>query len=330
MTTETYELLEDTIKMLCKWQEDFSDIPLNYKTIINRFSIHILSNTNLVPPDNLRQFFSFIKTNPINKIGFELGQEYDDICLIDGSGHVEYKMVDWLENVQSQDDIDQQLMREFLKSCREEYLEKKDSRILELYTETRKFINPSNYHITLDRINKFINKYSHISKSVKEIKDWYEDFDHGDILYCCPVCGKDLSYDLFKEARCTDMCMYYREKNSLNIVEKKLDKKLKYKKLKKGLYTYTLLPGISELRIYEDLVNLYGEENVFLYPDIDKYDISIKLDGVDILLDVKDVKSPYDLINILLENKILQEAEPASGRRAAMYKFELLLNKVRV
>lgn len=38
----------------------------------------------------------------------------------------------------------------------------------------------------------------------------------------------------------------------------------------------------------------------------------------------------HKCINILLENKILQEAEPASGRRAAMYKFELLLDKVRV
>jgi len=212
-------------------------------------------------------------------------------------------VVSWYENALHKDDVDQDLVRQFLMGCRKEFKETENIVIAEMYSKVRHFINPSNYLIRAENIMEIISKYSDISETIMMIKEWYENVSFCETeLVICPTCGKTLSNDIFEEFKCTDMCMYYRDKDSLDLKKFKLDNNRKYKKLKRGIYTYTLLPGISELRLYEILKSKYENNNVILYPEIDKFDIGISYESGQIYVDVKDFVSPYHLIDTLIEN----------------------------
>lgn len=63
-----------------------------------------------------------------------------------------------------------------------------------------------------------------------------------------------------------------------------------------------MLPGIVELRMYEQLKEEYGSENVILYPEIDKFDIVVLGRTGNVYLDLKDFTSPYSLIDTLVKN----------------------------
>ena len=100
------------------------------------------------------------------------------------------------------------------------------------------------------------------------------------------------------------MCMYYRDKDSMQLMKFNAEEALKYKKLKRGIYTYTLIPGVSELRIYKELLERVVDNfKITLYPEIDKFDISIDTGEGCIYLDVKDFASPHDLVESLIQNQ---------------------------
>lgn len=215
----------------------------------------------------------------------------------------------WYENSTQNDDVDQNLVREFLLECRKEYKQTGNGRIAKMYSEVRKFINASNYCLSANSIMSLVGKYCNVSDSIVKIREWYEN---ANLLskdnYVCPVYGKLLDNDILKQFRCTDMCMYYRDKESLSPI----DSEFKYKKLKRGIYTYTLLPGVSELKIYDQLSELYGNDKVLLYPEIDKFDISVTFDTGTIYVDVKDFASPYDLVETLTKNQSFIKMESVS------------------
>ncbi len=304
LTGESYDLLTSIIKMMLEWELDYRKMPDYSKTVINRLNGYLIHHTKIPPSKNIREFIIQLKNLSIHELGFEINDEYKNQRILDENGHVDSAIKYWYENSIQNDDVDQNLVREFLLECRKEYKQTGNKRIVEMYSEVRAFINASNYCVTASRIMNLVGKYSNISDNIVKIREWYESVN---LLskenYVCPVCGKLLDNDILKEFRCTDMCMYYRDKESISPKAFELDSEIKYKKLKRGIYTYTLLPGVSEQRIYEQLAERYGNDKVILYPEIDKFDISVIFDTGVIYVDVKDFASPYDLVETLIKNQ---------------------------
>jgi len=305
LSGESYELLTDVIKMLMEWEQDYRNMPDNSKEVINRLNGYLVHHTKALPSKNLREFIEQLKTKSIHEMGFDLEEQYGLLKILNEEGRINSELKYWYENSLHNDDVDQNLVKEFLLSCREEYKLSQDQRIMDMYSEVRAFINPSNYCITADRIMNLIGKYSNVSDSIIKVRDWYENINlKNKENYRCPVCGKILSNVIFSEYRCTDMCMYYRDKDSMQLMKFNAEEALKYKKLKRGIYTYTLIPGVSEMRIYKELLERFVDNvKITLYPEIDKFDISIDTGEGCIYLDVKDFSSPHDLVESLIQNQ---------------------------
>ncbi len=290
--------------MMLEWEQDYRSMPDYSKSVINRLNGFLIHHTKVEPSKNIREFIIQLRSLSIHELGFEIDDEYKNQSILNENGHVDSSIKYWYENSIQNDDVDQNLVKEFLLECRKEYKETGNKRIIEMYSEVRSFISASNYCLSANRIMSLVGKYSNTSDSIVKIREWYEN---ANLLskdnYLCPVCGKILDNDILKEFRCTDMCMYYRDKESLLPKGFAVNSEFKYKKLKRGIYTYTLLPGVSELRIYEQLLELYGNDKVLLYPEIDKFDISVICNTGVIYVDVKDFASPYDLVETLMKNQ---------------------------
>jgi|GEM_PF-1670360 len=352
LTGESYDLLISIIKMMIEWERDYRNMPDYSKVVINRLNGYLIHHTKIAPSKNIREFLVQLRNLSIYELGFEIDDDHKNQRILNENGHVDSAIKYWYENRIQNDDVDQNLVREFLLECRKEYKQTSNERIAEMYSEVREFINASNYCLSANRIMRLVGKYSNVSDSIVKIPEWYENVN---LLskdnYVCPVCGKLLDNDILKGFRCTDMCMYYRDKESLSPKEFEVDSEFKYKKLKRGIYTYTLLPGVSELRIYDQLSERYGNDKVLLYPEIDKFDISVTFDTGTIYVDVKDFASPYDLVETLTKNQSFIKMESVSDEdyiylvipehRRNIYKggnyknvvnkrIRLLTNKVRV
>lgn len=314
MTGESHDLLISIIKMMIEWEQDYRRMPDDSKSVINRLNGFLIHHTKIEPSKNIREFIIQLRSLSIHELGFEIDDEYKNNRILNTDGHVDSAIKYWYENSIQNDDVDQNLVKEFLLECRKEYKETGNKKIIEMYSEVRAFINASNYCLSPNLIMSLVGKYSNTSYSIAEILEWYENVNLlSEDNYLCPVCGKLLDNDILKEFRCTDMCMYYRDKESLLPKKFNVDNSgSKYKKLKRGIYTYTLLPGISELRIYNQLAGRYGYDKVLLYPEIDKFDISVIFDTGVIYIDVKDFASPHDLVETLIKNQSFIKMESVS------------------
>lgn len=299
-----YELFIKLLTILIDWKSNMKILPEDFDIELNRFNTYLLHNTKITPPKNLRDIIICLKNQSLESLDFYLNEDLKNHCIINEDGELDREIKKWYELTLAKDDVDQDLVRKFLIKCRNEYQKTKESKIIEMYCEVRAFINPENHYVSMDKIRSLIARYQNVSNSIKDIIDWYEAIDfESKKIEVCPVCGKIVSNALLDEKRCSKMCMYYRDKSSLGVKEVPLKERLIYKKVKKGIYTFTLIPGISELRMYEKLTSIYGKERVKLYPDIDKFDISVQSLGGNVFIDVKDFASPYDLLETLVENK---------------------------
>jgi len=304
MTGEKHELLIKLLAIMIEWKDNIRILPEEAEEVFNRFSSYLLHNTKLVPPRNLSEFILCLKNFSVEELDFYLTEDLKGHYFINEEGRLDEEIEKWYESTLLKDDVDQDLVRQFLFACRSDYQKTEDSKIVKMYSEVRAFINPSNYCVTTDKIMRLISKYSNVSETISMIKDWYEPVKlNAKKMTVCPVCGKFLSSDLLNDNRCTEMCMYYWDKSSLDPKEISLEDQLKYKMLKRGIYTFTLIPGVSELRMYDQLVEIYGAERVRLYPEIDKFDISVESISGRVLIDVKDFSSPYDLVETLVKNQ---------------------------
>ncbi|MBV1759471.1 MAG: hypothetical protein KMY55_16830 [Dethiosulfatibacter sp.] len=304
MTGDKHELLIKLLAVLIDWKGNIRVLPDEADTVFNRFSSYLLHNTKVTPPRNLRDVVLCLKNFSVESLGFYLSEDLKGHYILDEDGQLDVEIERWYESTLLKDDVDQDLVRQFLFACRNEYQKTENLKIVEMYSEVRAFINPKNYCVTSDKIMRLISKYSNVSDAILMLKDWYEPVRFkSKKIAVCPVCGKILSNALLDENRCTEMCMYYRDKSSIAPKEALLDERLKYKSLKRGIYTFTLIPGISEIRMYDQLVAIYGEQQVKLYPGIDKFDISVESTGRRVFIDVKDFASPYDLVETLVKNQ---------------------------
>lgn len=120
----------------------------------------------------------------------------------------------------------------------------------------------------------------------------------------CPRCGWTLSYKNGEwQCGAYDLCGQVQTKSN-EPEEWPTDKRLF--RLTEGVHRYTLLPGLAELSLQRKLEAVGF--NVELYPNVDRYDLSVKKDGRKIaMIDVKDFSHPLNLayfFNQLSDNQL--------------------------
>jgi len=71
-------------------------------------------------------------------------------------------------------------------------------------------------------------------------------------------------------------------------------------RLTSGIHKFVLVPGIIEQALYRRLRN--KGYNVELYPDVDMFDLRVRILGEVIDLDVKEQHSPFNLVQYLNSN----------------------------
>lgn len=108
----------------------------------------------------------------------------------------------------------------------------------------------------------------------------------------CPRCGWTLSYvDHQWQCGSYDLCGQIQAK-PFDPDEWPVDKRLF--RLTEGVHRYTLLPGLAELQLKRKL-EAEGF-SVQLYPDVDRFDMTVKKDGRTIaMIDMKDFSHPLNL-----------------------------------
>lgn len=306
MSSGLDQLLADIISFISEWEENYRNIPENHQNVINRLNNHLVHHTKIDPSKNLPEFIHQLKTIPINEMGFEL-TEYNSSKIITSEGYANSDLLEWYKKRLDKDEEEQELIKNFFFSCREEYKNTKDPKIIEKYSDVRSFINKENNIIDKVKINNLLGKYPKLSNEI--FKNWYDPIKlNKDENYICPICGKLLSNAIFNEFGCTDMCMYYRDKESLKIPKFNNENNIAYKSLKKGIYRFTLIPGVSELRTYKKLSENFGyKSQITIYPEIDKFDISVEINERYLYLDVKDFVSPHELVESLIEKQAVDK-----------------------
>lgn len=239
MNGEVYLIFMDIVKELIQWEKDYRQLGDEFDSVVNKFNAYLRHNTHVIPVKNIRGFLWCLKNKTIDELGFFISEDDRSITIINEEGKISQEVISWYESSLKEDDVDQDLIRRFLFKCREEYSHTGDKRFIDMYSEIRAFVNPDNYLITNEAIVDLISKYLNLSDTILMIKEWYEDFKPKDAtIMACPICGKVVSNDIFEEYKCTEMCMYYRDKLTLKPVQMLLDTKRKYKKLKRGIYIY--------------------------------------------------------------------------------------------
>lgn len=202
----------------------------------------------------------------------------------------------------------QEMMRDVLVKIRQdiEEIETKQYR----YELIRTFISQNCLVTQLD-IEKVLKRgLTHeLLNDVKAMYPLYQVVK--DEVTCCPVCHR-----IVEEEKCSEICHYYIKRKNLEFYQRKLEHKRRYFYLCEGIYRYTLMPSIGELHIFNRLKSLIKEEGeVQLYPDIDEYDIEIKLCGKIYKLDVKDYKDPMGLVQNF-------KAEHAASKMMSRHKIK--------
>lgn len=308
-----YEILTNVIGTLLEFQTTAPILPQNFQQMVDSFNIYLLHQTPIFPSAHTREFFHQLKKIPLYEMGFTHFDPFFTFFTPDNQ--IDPALIDWYNNRLLNDSPDQSLVRDFLFSCRRAYQQTGDPLIIDMYKDIRAFINPSHYCITFEELKPLKIKYGYLIPSIGFIEKWYEAMPFSsDQKRQCPVCGKllaDDAYDL-----CTEMCQYYQSKKGLAIKTFKIKEKRKYFILKRGIYTYTLLPGLSEQRIFDVLKKTYPTLSISLYPEIDRFDLALESKEGQVYVDVKDIKSPYDLVDFLNKNKtfskMIEEARDKS------------------
>lgn len=265
----------------------------NYSTAINLLTRHMVNKNNFTFPQNIPDFIKFINTQPINS--------YIDETLNDKpflyNGSINEDILKEI-NEENPDEKVQKYIYEMLLIAREKAKEDFDY-WYKAYLNMRTFmcsnycISKRDFDITLSK-NQFPKEFIPYLKMIyinaKEIS--------GDLLVC-PVCGKPVSNYDRSEGECSSTCNYYISLNNDVMRSKSFNEKML--KVHNGIYNYILLPGIAENLIFQKLKDYFKDFEVVLYPNIDRYDISVSNGIKTVNLDVKDTSDPSNLVKILKE-----------------------------
>lgn len=247
-------------------------------------------------PANIPELMTFLKSN--NMTSYIEGK-VPKRPIIDSYGDLDEFVIETISEGPEAEKA-QKKMADILKLIRESDSEDKE----EVYRKVRLFII-NNYIILSKELDiQLMNNFNYtIAKKIKDMYKISNDIN-GDYKIC-PVCGKPLNFIEASIGSCSDVCEYYRNRDKLEAVQVNFDNKVK--KLHDGIYKFIVKPSIGEIEIYKRLQSRFNDYEVELYPNVDEYDISISNGEKSIALDIKDVRDPSNLINILLNNTNLKK-----------------------
>ncbi|KXG08662.1 hypothetical protein AT864_03079 [Anoxybacillus sp. P3H1B] len=202
-----------------------------------------------------------------------------DLYLIEDVGGLSDYFQEWLEMVGSIENEQQKTMKEILKYCR-------DHSLNEEYTKIRTFLT-KNPIIDYMKLQSF--KMDFARELANLVEACYEKMNIDNDIEICPYCGWTLERKK-GELTCAKLC---RQLSDFNNTKTLKCTGTVYYRLKKGIQRFVLLPGKAELELFHKLKKKYKNADVMLYPDIDKFDISVKKDHITFYLDMKDYAHPH-------------------------------------
>jgi REase associating with pPIWI_RE/pPIWI_RE three-gene island domain Y len=279
-----------------KWQQQKEVIPHELKKGHLQLIYLCIKSGQPFPKNIIPELVTFLK-KPLYQWGIESIQSlFDgDLCLIEDAGGLSDYFQEWLEMVGSIENEQQKNMKRILEYCREHSLSQE-------YTEIRTFLtnNPIIDYITLEDFKmKFERELANL------VEACYEKMDINNDIEICSYCGWTLEMKK-GELTCTSLCKQLGDFTDT--------KRLKYDgsayyRLKKGIQRFVLLQGKAELKLFDKLNKRYKNAKVTLYPNIDKFDISVKKGDIVFHLDMKDYTHPQLLANYFYSQDIKKYVE---------------------
>ena len=169
----------------------------------------------------------------------------------------------------------------------------------EEYVLLRRFLIDNPY-ATDEQIREAFSKTRYIRSS--EVGELYEDCQQDKTYWCCDNCGplieKDGGLRGIKPSVCNDL------RKNLNQVYK-ISWERGLRQIKRGIHWRVCLPGIPEIKLFENLKKLQQDNSKYLlavnlWPGIDRYDLQLRFSDDSVwAVDVKDYRSPYALARSL-------------------------------
>ncbi|MBE6069344.1 MAG: hypothetical protein E7211_16895 [Clostridium lundense] len=309
-------VLFEVIGELLVWEENLSGVNLKrINKIIYSFDNLLIVKGIQEFPQNLSEFINVLKNNTLKELGFcedEITKSLINERIIE-NGRINIKFKSWYEDMISVSEEEQEAMLEFLQLCRLHREKEDEEEYSNYYRLGRSLVNNQNM------IMSNLKFQSHLQKKFpdelrKVISKWRKDINIiKEVITVCPVCGKQIEFTFGDENFCSDICKYYMNKEALNFESLFTDENMQYSEFTEGIYRFILLPSIGENRIYKKL-SAYDNLEVELYPNMDEYDIKVKMEELELLIDIKDVSTPFTLVELLKKNNGINKLERNKGK----------------
>lgn len=313
MDNNLRKVLYELIGLLKHWEENFSNTEaVDINKVMYSFNTLLVSTGVTEFPLNIPDFIKMLKNKTLVEIGFteeEASKQLVNEKVI-VNNRLSSKFANWYEEIESLREVEQKAMLEFLLACRQHRGKEDETDYCNYYRTGRIVANKDNMIMSNMEFHQKLIQKRLPSDLIKIIKSWRRNVDivAGTIIVC-PVCGRRVDFQFGHEGCCGDVCNYYIAKNKLSFNKLEIKEEEQYSEFTEGIYRFILLPGIGENIIFENL-RKFEEAEVELYPNMDEYDIEFKVEDMSVLIDVKDVQEPSELVELLKRNNSIGKLIP--------------------
>lgn len=316
MDNNLQRILFHVIEQLSNFERDFSKVDVKEinKAIYSFNNLLITKGINNLPT-NIPEFINCLQKKTLLELGFNEKEATVELANenIIKNGRISITFKNWYDSVVSLSEEEQKSMAEFLQHCRKYRKAIDEEKYCNFYREGRSFVNKDNMVMSNMEFHNTIQK-KFPSELRKILNKWRKDLNiHKEFIYICPICGKQVEFTFGNENSCSDICNYYISKRGLEFEKKIIKENEQYSQFTEGIYKFILLPGIGENLIYNKLLT-YTDIEVELYPNMDEYDLRLIIDESELLLDIKDVSTPFNLIEILKKNNGFSKLQKSKGK----------------
>lgn len=311
MDNNLRSMLFNVVGGLLNWEKSLSNVDIKrVNNIMYSFNSLLINKGRKKFPLNLSEFIYFLENNTLREFGFfenEVGKSLiDEKVIINKRVNIRFKT--WYEDIVSVSEEEQKAMLEFLRLCRSHKGKEDEEEYSKYYRIGRNLVDNKNMIMSNMKFKSHLQK--NFPTEIRNIiSKWRKDADiTRAVITICPVCGKQVEFTIGNENFCGDICKYYMDKEGLNYESLAIEENVQYSEFTEGIYKFILLPGIGEKRIYKKL-STYENVEVELYPNMDEYDIKVKIEELELLIDIKDVADPFSLLELLKKNNGISKLE---------------------
>jgi hypothetical protein len=303
------QTLYEVVEGLLHWEQNLTNVNVReINKVMYSFCSLLISRGAEEFPLNLPEFISTLQHNTLENLGFNEGEATKTLLAekIIVNERINKKFKNWYEDLVSLAEEEQKAMLEFLQLCRGHRGKDDEEEYCNFYRNGRSLVNKSNMIMSNIEFQSILQR-KFPADIRKAISRWRKNINiSARDITICPVCGKQIEFTFGNENSCSDICNYFIRKQGLAFETLAIDDSNQYSEFTQGIYRYILLPNIGEKLIYEKLLDI-KEIEVELYPNMDEYDIKVKFEELDILIDVKDVESPLGLVELLRKNNTVNK-----------------------